>query len=74
MGLTKAELADHLAERGLPKTGEVDELVERLVTADSNWSVPRCSTTNAGDGSPPLPPPVSRGKVPRFTTVLSADT
>ena len=35
-GLTKAELADHLAERGLPKTGDVDELVERLVTADSN--------------------------------------
>ena len=35
-GLTKAELADQLAERGLPKTGTVDELVERLVTADSN--------------------------------------
>jgi uncharacterized phage infection (PIP) family protein YhgE len=35
-GLTKAELAAQLAERGLPKTGNVDELVERLVTADSN--------------------------------------
>ena len=35
-GLTKAELAAQLAERGLPKSGNVDELVERLVTADSN--------------------------------------
>jgi hypothetical protein len=35
-GLTKAELAAQLAERGLPKTGNVDELVERLTTADSN--------------------------------------
>jgi hypothetical protein len=35
-GLTKAELADHLAERGLSKTGNVDERVERLLTADSN--------------------------------------
>jgi len=34
-GLTKAELSDHLAERGLPKTGNVDELIERLVGADS---------------------------------------
>ncbi len=33
--LTKAELADQLAERGLPKSGNVDELVERLVSADS---------------------------------------
>ncbi len=33
--LTKAELADQLAERGLPKTGNVDELIERLVSADS---------------------------------------
>ncbi|MGS0684793.1 SAP domain-containing protein [Nakamurella sp. GG22] len=33
--LTKAELADLLAERGLPKSGNVDELVERLVSADS---------------------------------------
>jgi hypothetical protein len=35
-GLTKAELAAELAERSLPKTGTIDELVERLVTADSN--------------------------------------
>jgi hypothetical protein len=35
-GLTKAERADHLAERGLSKTGNVDERVERLLTADSN--------------------------------------
>jgi len=34
-GLTKVELADKLAERGLPKTGNVDELVDRLVSADS---------------------------------------
>jgi hypothetical protein len=34
-GLTKAELSDQLAERGLPKTGTVDELVDRLVSADS---------------------------------------
>jgi hypothetical protein len=33
--LTKAELADQLAERGLPKSGNVDELIERLVSADS---------------------------------------
>jgi SAP domain-containing protein len=33
-GLTKAELSDLLAERNLPKTGNVDELVERLVEAD----------------------------------------
>jgi hypothetical protein len=33
--LTKAELADQLAERGLPKSGTVDELIERLVSADS---------------------------------------
>jgi hypothetical protein len=35
-GLTKAELSDKLAERHLPKTGTVDELVERLVSADTN--------------------------------------
>jgi hypothetical protein len=35
-GLTKAELSDKLAERDLPKTGNVDELVERLVSADTN--------------------------------------
>jgi len=34
-GLTKAELSDQLAERGLPKTGNVEELIERLVGADS---------------------------------------
>jgi hypothetical protein len=35
-GLTKADLAEKLAERDLPKTGNVDELVERLVSADTN--------------------------------------
>ena len=34
-GLTKAELSDRLEQRDLPKTGTVDELVERLVEADS---------------------------------------
>ena len=34
-GLTKAELTDQLGQRDLPKTGNVDELVERLVEADS---------------------------------------
>src|ERR1700750_1277190 len=34
-GLTKAELSDRLDKRNLPKTGNVDELVERLVEADS---------------------------------------
>ena len=34
-GLTKAELSDQLDQRDLPKTGNVDELVERLVEADS---------------------------------------
>ncbi len=33
--LTKAELSDQLTERGLPKSGNVDELIERLVSADS---------------------------------------
>ena len=33
-GLTKAELSDLLAKRDLPKSGNVDELVERLVEAD----------------------------------------
>jgi hypothetical protein len=32
--LTKAELSDLLDQRHLPKTGTVDELVERLVEAD----------------------------------------
>jgi hypothetical protein len=34
-GKTKAELSDLLAERELPKTGNLDELVERLVEADT---------------------------------------
>jgi hypothetical protein len=34
-GLSKAELSDQLTERGLPKTGTVEELIERLVSADS---------------------------------------
>jgi hypothetical protein len=34
-GLTKAELSDQLAKRRLPKTGNVDDLIERLVEADS---------------------------------------
>lgn len=34
-GLSKAELADQLAGRGLPKTGNIDDLIERLVSADS---------------------------------------
>jgi hypothetical protein len=32
--LTKAELADQLAERGLPKTGNLEDLIERLVSSD----------------------------------------
>jgi methyl-accepting chemotaxis protein len=34
-GLTKAELVGQLTERGLPKSGTVDDLIERLVSADS---------------------------------------
>jgi hypothetical protein len=34
-GLTKAELSDLLAQRRLPKSGNVDELIERLVAADN---------------------------------------
>jgi hypothetical protein len=34
-GLTKAELSDLLAKRELSKTGNIDELIERLVEADS---------------------------------------
>ena len=34
-GLTKAELSDQLAGRGLPKTGNVADLIERLVSADT---------------------------------------
>ena len=33
-GMTKAELSNLLVKRDLPKTGNVDELVERLVEAD----------------------------------------
>jgi hypothetical protein len=33
-GMTKAGLTDLLAKRDLPKTGNVDELIERLVEAD----------------------------------------
>jgi hypothetical protein len=35
-GLTKAELSDLLAQRGLPKSGNVDQLIERLVEADNS--------------------------------------
>jgi hypothetical protein len=34
-GLPKAELSELLAKRELPKTGNVDDLIERLVGADS---------------------------------------
>jgi len=34
-GLTKAELSDQLSGRGLPKTGNIEDLIERLVSADS---------------------------------------
>jgi hypothetical protein len=33
--MTKAELSDLLAKRDLPKTGDKDELIERLVEADT---------------------------------------
>jgi hypothetical protein len=33
--MTKAELSDQLAGRDLPKTGDKDELIERLVEADT---------------------------------------
>jgi hypothetical protein len=33
-GLTKAELSDLLAQRGLPRSGNVDQLIDRLVEAD----------------------------------------
>jgi len=35
-GKTKAELSDLLAQRGLPKSGNVDDLIERLVEADNS--------------------------------------
>jgi flagellar biosynthesis GTPase FlhF len=34
-GLSKAQLSDLLAKRALPRTGNIDELIERLVEADS---------------------------------------
>lgn len=34
-GLSKAELSDELANRELPKTGTVDELIDRLVSSDA---------------------------------------
>lgn len=34
-GQTKAELSEELGRRELPKTGNVDELIERLVDADT---------------------------------------
>ena len=34
-GRSKAELSDLLAQRKLPKTGNIDDLIERLVEADS---------------------------------------
>jgi hypothetical protein len=34
-GLTKAQLSDQLTKRELPKTGNLDALIERLVEADS---------------------------------------
>ncbi len=34
-GLTKAELADKAGRRDLPKSGTVEELIERLVDADN---------------------------------------
>ena len=33
--LTKAELSEQAAKRDLPKTGTVDELIDRLVEADA---------------------------------------
>ena len=35
-GLSKAGLSDLLAERDLPKTGTVEELIERLASAETN--------------------------------------
>ena len=34
--LTKTQLSDLLAQRGLPKSGNVDQLIERLVEADNS--------------------------------------
>src|SRR4029077_8816179 len=50
--LTKAELSDRLDQRNLPKTGNVDELVERLVEADSKeTSLPARQTQTPVPGS-----------------------
>jgi len=35
-GLPKAQLSDLLAKRDLPRTGNIDELIERLIEADSS--------------------------------------
>jgi hypothetical protein len=35
-GLTKAELSDRLAQRGLPRSGTVGQLIDRLVEADNS--------------------------------------
>jgi hypothetical protein len=35
-GLTKAELSDLLGQRDLPKSGNIDQLIERLVEADNS--------------------------------------
>ena len=35
-GLTKAELSEQLAERGLARTGNVEDLIDRLVEANDN--------------------------------------
>jgi SAP domain len=35
-GLTKTQLSDLLAQRDLPKTGNVDQLIDRLVEADNS--------------------------------------
>jgi hypothetical protein len=34
-GRTKAELSEELAQRGLPKTGNVNDLIDRLVDSDN---------------------------------------
>jgi hypothetical protein len=34
-GLTRAELSDMLAQRGLPKSGNLDQLMDRLADADT---------------------------------------
>jgi hypothetical protein len=43
--LTKAELSDQLAERGLPRTGNRDEVIDRLVESDT-WC--RCGVGACG--------------------------